>query len=536
MNIKIEKLLENRSLLNIEKNMIYYYLKSHNIDYSKQIIITKFLSNFEPSEDLSILFSNYENILELSKEFEFLISAYDKKENGAFYTPPYVVDKMIEINNINESSIILEPSVGGGIFIFEILNFFKTSFNKKVKNTLKENIYMNDIDISAIDRIYLLISVYALENNEIIKESDFNISNFDFLSNEFNIFYKDIKFDIIIGNPPYLSLEKGFLKETIDLYKKEFKSIYKVYDIFGIFIEKSIKFLNKDGQLSFIVPSTLFTNDSFEKLRTLMLKYNIEYCINLGDGVFENAVVPSCIFKLTNNKNQKNINLVHDKKEYSLKIYEILGDKNSFRLGIDYEFNKEIMKYKNNSKNITLDCLLDIKEAIKTGDDKSFITDINYFGLKPLVKGRDIKPFEIKQKLYLKYDKDKLSRPLNESFFEQNKIFIRRVSNKIIAAFDNNNLYATHTLYCAFDINNHLNESDFKILEILLNSDFYTLMYLTLFPLKGNIFPEIRTTKLNQLIFPNLEILRKNNEKILSTVTKNKINQKLLTNIIKNML
>ena len=64
-----------------------------------------------------------------------------------------------------------------------------------------------------------------------------NITNFNFTSKDFDKFYKDKFFDLIIGNPPYLSLEKGFLKNEIEDYKKEFATIFKVYDIFGIFIE-----------------------------------------------------------------------------------------------------------------------------------------------------------------------------------------------------------------------------------------------------------------------------------------------------------
>jgi hypothetical protein len=395
---------------------------------------------------------------------------------------------------------------------------------------------MNDIDEEVVSRIPLLLAIWGLENNENIEKENINITNFDFISKDFDIFYQDIKFDLIIGNPPYLSLEKGFLKEDIEEYKKEFESIFKVYDIFGIFIEKSLRFLNTNGNLCYIVPSTLFTNDSFEKLRKLMIKYNIKDCLFLGDKVFDNAVVPACIFNIENSK-QESINIEFgDSEKLIVSLSEILGDKSSFRIGIDYEFNKEIINYQKNENNTTLGDLLDIKEAIKTGNDKRFIHEEKADNLIRLVKGKHVKPLVINQKLYLDYNTKEINRPLSPEFFEKDKIFIRRVSNKIIAAFDDTNLYATHTLYCAFDKNNELTKEDYKLLEIILNSEFYTKMYVTLFPFKGNIFPEIRPTKLKQLIFPKMEKIRENSIEINNCVSNLKIDQLLLSNIIISML
>jgi hypothetical protein len=534
-SITIQNILEETNLIETEQHLIFYYLKNKQTKYSHNIILSSFLKDFTPNTNYEAFFSKYNNVLDISKEFEHLISIENKEENGAIYTPISVVDKMLSINILDKDSIVLEPSVGGGVFVFKLLTLFNDKYNTNIKETLKNNIFMNDIDIEAINRLKLLLAIFGLEQNENIENKDINITHFDFLSEEFNEFYKNFKFDLIIGNPPYLSLEKGFLKEAIELYKIEYKCIFKVYDIFGIFIEKSLRFLQRNGQLSFIVPSTLFTNDSFEKLRTLMLDFNMEYCIQLGDKVFENAVVPACIFKIVNN-DQKKINLEIENEKHSLDINDIIGDKNSFRLGIDYDFNKKIIEYSNNKTNVQLSDILTIKEAIKTGKDKDFIFEDKKEGFKPLVKGKHIKPLSINQKLYLDYNREKLSRPLNKEFFERNKIFIRRVSNKIIAAFDNQHLYATHTLYCAFSENDLLSEDDYELITILLNSEFYTKMYQTLFPFKGNIFPEIRTTKLRQLIFPNIDIIRKNKQNILSCIINSEIEQKSLSKIINNML
>ena len=536
----LKKEIKDKKIKHVEQNIIYFYLKNKKINYNNQCIISDFLSDHVIDESFEVFSSMIENVNDMSKEFENLINLKTKKENGSIYTPYFIVEQMKNLSTISKNSLILEPSVGGGIFIFEILLYFKSVLNKSIKASLKENIYMNDIDLDSIQRLQVLIAIYALENEENINYSDLNITNFDFIEKDFDHFYSDFKFDLVIGNPPYLSLEKGFLKEDIERYKREYHSIFKVYDIFGIFIEKSIRFLDKNGELIFIVPATLFTNDSFEKLRLLMLSKNIEQCLHLGDKVFENAVVPSCIFKLSNKKQQDKITLKYDNKYCSSNIDDIIGDKNSLRLGIDYEFNKEIIKYKKNKSNTTLGNIVDIKEAIKTGNDKKFINNEFSEGFKPLVKGRDINPLAIKQKLYLNYIKEELSRPLTESFFEQNKIFIRRVSNKIIAAYDNKFLYATHTLYCAFQHKNKdsvvLSEEDLELITILLNSYFYSKMYITLFPFKGTVFPEIRTTKLRQLVFPSIPIIRDNKNDIDKCVVDGVILQDELEKIIKVML
>tara|TARA_Y100001960_G_scaffold321323_1_gene395857 strand:- start:77551 stop:79164 length:1614 start_codon:yes stop_codon:yes gene_type:complete len=521
---------------NTLKNIITSYLNKNNLNKDNSSILSKELLGFDYDNDFNQLFEVCD-LNELLDVFENVMDKDHRTNNGAIYTPSNIVTKMLELHEIKEDSIILEPSVGNGAFVFKSVDIIRNKYNKSIKDIFSKQIHMNDIDNESLYKLSLLIAVYTLEHQEDIKNDDLNFYNLDFTTIESRSLFNQVNPNIIIGNPPYLSIEKGFVSSEIERYKSDFDCVFKVYDLFAIFIEQSLKTLNDSNSFCFIIPSTFFTNDSFKHIRKLLTEYQIDNLIHLGDDVFKNATVPVCIIKVSKQKKETRKTIIEFNSVVNeVFVSHILGDNSSFRLGIDLDFNNNIVSFQKNKNNTTLGKILEIKEAIKTGNDKRFLSDTPFGNAKPALKGRDVTAFTIKQKLYMDYDKETLSRPHTEAFFEQPKIFIRRVSKNIIAAFDSNNHYSTHTLYCAFDKNKELSNEDYELLTILLNSNFYSKMYETLYPFKGDVFPEIRSTKLKNLIFPNMDTIRKYKSEIKSCLKNNVLNQNEIDIVIGNML
>ena len=97
-------------------------------------------------------------------------------------------------------------------------------------------------------------------------------------------------FDIVIGNPPYVS-NKGISSTMMSEYKKE----YGIQDdLYNYFYLRGFDFLKDDGILGYITSNTFLTLQSKQKLRQfLQSKRLIE--MRLVDNVFEHAEVEPII-------------------------------------------------------------------------------------------------------------------------------------------------------------------------------------------------------------------------------------------------
>lgn len=96
----------------------------------------------------------------------------------------------------------------------------------------------------------------------------------------FNWEFKDgIKtFNVIIGNPPYVTTEDMVnLLPAIEyeVYKKKYSSSYKQFDKYFIFIERALEKLEPNGMLCYIVPNKFSKIKSGEKLRKLLTKESL---------------------------------------------------------------------------------------------------------------------------------------------------------------------------------------------------------------------------------------------------------------------
>jgi len=113
---------------------------------------------------------------------------------------------------------------------------------------------------------------------------------------------KDGGFDAVIGNPPYI---RSQLMTALDreYFGKKYKSATATYDIYVLFLERSLKWLNREGRAGFILPNKFFTADYGDGIRGLLTASNaIESIVDFQDAqLFSSAGTYTCVIVLKHN-------------------------------------------------------------------------------------------------------------------------------------------------------------------------------------------------------------------------------------------
>ena len=262
--ITLNTLINNFSVDEIEKNLIYNFVQENGIDYSPSCYISNYLSNFEPNENLiaSIKSLNHKRIEEIVVDMELLMPSEDKKTNGAFFTPQYIVDYIIKNIAPQEGSKVIDPSCGSGAFLLGIIRYYTNIYHKSIESIIKENLYGADILEYNTRRSKLLIILFALMNGEIINEGDIHIYTADSLRCNW-----PHKFDAVVGNPPYVKFQ-----DLDDVTRSFLLNSYQTtqlgtYNLYFAFFELGLKLLGDEGKLGYITPNNYFTSLSGEPLR-----------------------------------------------------------------------------------------------------------------------------------------------------------------------------------------------------------------------------------------------------------------------------
>lgn len=122
--------------------------------------------------------------------------------------------------------------------------------------------------------------------------------------------FGDTKFDVVVGNPPYMATEhmKKFTPLELPLYKMHFSSSYKQFDKYFLFIERGLDLLKEGGYFGYIVPSKFTKLGAGKKLRELLIeKKSIQQIISFGaNQVFHDKTTYTCLLILKKEE-QENI-------------------------------------------------------------------------------------------------------------------------------------------------------------------------------------------------------------------------------------
>ncbi|MGL5346357.1 MAG: Eco57I restriction-modification methylase domain-containing protein [Peptostreptococcaceae bacterium] len=488
----------------------------------------------------------------ISNEYEKNLDIEIKKSNGVYYTPKVIVDYILR-NTILKHNIvdnpypkILDISCGCGNFllqaydalydmfeenIYELRDRYDENYwkNDNIHNHIISNcIYGADIDEKAIE----ILKKELIKKDEDINVDRFNIKCCDSLKELW-----DIKFDYVIGNPPYVG-HKKIDKEYKKFILKEYKDVYKgKADLYFCFYKKIIEVLKDDGVGSIITPRYFLESPSGKYLRRYIDEnVNIEELIDfLGANVFKNISISSCIMTFKKDKYKSNDTRVLRIKDESINInkldsLEVLINKgyfNYFIMNKDPKYEEWIIvntKDKDFYDNIESKCEYILDEictsfqGIITGCDKAFVVSnqnemldkVDKPLLKPWVKNTNIDKYIVGKSNYkLIYSNDIEDEEKNkntiESFivkhkerlqnrreckknsrkwyelqwgrekqlFERVKIMYPYKSNKNKFAIDYNHNYCSADVYSFYIKDKFINEFSYEYLVAILNSSVY---------------------------------------------------------------
>lgn len=239
-------------------------------------------------------------------EADFEIKYSSKKSDERIYSKNY--KKHIEFWTKYREAVknikIVDPACGSGAFLitaFEYLLNYNNYLNDKIfdltgtkdlfsdttREILQNNIFGVDLNKESVEITKLSLwlktanknkTLATLENNikcgnsliddvEIAGELAFNWEK------EFPQVFENGGFDVVVGNPPYVSTKQIPANDRNYYWDKYKEILFSEMDLYEIFIYKSINELLKNkGYLGFITPDSYFTNTSFELLRKYLLE------------------------------------------------------------------------------------------------------------------------------------------------------------------------------------------------------------------------------------------------------------------------
>lgn len=116
---------------------------------------------------------------------------------------------------------------------------------------------------------------------------------------------KDAGFDIVIGNPPYVS-SKALEKEDTVALGHRYKTAQYQLDLYVLFVEKGIELMRAGGVQAYITPNSWLKNMMFSQLRKHLLD-NVAFVDIVPNmpGVFDAAAVDTSIFIAEHKKSNR---------------------------------------------------------------------------------------------------------------------------------------------------------------------------------------------------------------------------------------
>jgi len=355
-----------------------------------------------------------------------------------------------------------------------------------------------------------LISGSPLELKKYFGDDWYQVKPFNWEEEFRKIMVEEGGFDVVIGNPPYVSFGLRGAKRYEEEYGAYLRCFYNnsaEYKIstYAIFMDRGLQVLTNGGYFSYIIPDSFLLGRYFSKLRRLIINTCkiIEITMFIEDfwrsGVVGRPVI--VIFKKTINKklrekNRLTAKLTKDLSSFCISEFQSYQynqsyfnklPHNRFRLLFDESSMKLVKKM--DTLNLRLRDLVDIHTGVRSKIGQKNIISKHKRGTeweRGLISGREIGRYVLNYEGYYLHINPKIlwGGGFDKDIVFSEKLIMRQTGDSLIATYDSSGLFHLNNCHSIVLKDKLINNYSIKYILALLNSrllnHFYHLISLEL--------------------------------------------------------
>ncbi len=222
----------------------------------------------------------------IDEAFEYLVPEVAKSKKGQYFTPRVIIDACVKMLNPQRKEYIIDPACGSAGFLVHAMEYVwqKYKMDDRDNRTSYASKYLWGIDFeeksTKISRAIMLIAGDGKAH--IFKENSLEFTRWssklkDALEGEglvSNEEYKELKFDILMTNPPFAGeIKEGWLKALYSILPQEkVKKDDSAVSRHILFIERALDMVKPGGRLVIVLPQGVFNNTNDKYIREFIMK------------------------------------------------------------------------------------------------------------------------------------------------------------------------------------------------------------------------------------------------------------------------
>lgn len=461
-----------------------------------------------------------------------------RKKDGIFYTPRKVASAMaeqaLELWLKQHSSYrdlcnirVLDPACGDGEFLLAMLDLLlkkhltyqpDADIKELARQIISNNLYGIDCNGEALNRLQIRLCEYAskpIDSKHFIQcdsLQELDASKF---------FGKKHFFDLVIGNPPYVSYGlrntgKLSAERAAELRKKFSNSAEYKITLYALFMELAVNSLQAGGVHTFIVPDSFLAGQYFSKLRNFLLQNcTFKQIYLVQQKIFQAVPGSLVIYFLTAEKpapeTAVGMTVIENKEDFSLnkelfRMPQALWQKNprqKMRIFADEKTFRRVIEIESRKVCTLGDLLILASGLVAKHGQRSIISKVkeNEFFLPGITGGKAVRANEpvVWTGEYINTDPTVIKSGLGKVDYQQKKLLIRQTGDRITAAVDTQGLAVLNNLHVGAARDKNL---DLEKLSAYLNSEEMLFYYQAITMESGRAMAQTDLETLRELPMP----------------------------------